>query len=259
MPELFCPSCGEAANSTDLFCRACGAPINSAAGDGAAGTQPEPTADQSAGDVNPPARPRRAWSSCCLFSAAALVFFTLALGAVALFYLASQPGGLSAVKIEVVGSATPYPTRTPYRTASPYRTQAAYPTATPFPTRAPYPTTGPHPGAAPNRPILHSPSHHRGDWRLQDQRENQNTELDAVVIISSVDKGTTVKSLYVRARDAYSASGISTGTYYTFVMIGQNWDSVNSRFSQSAGYFRLRPGGFHHLLFQSDLRQLPVS
>ena len=55
-----------------------------------------------------------------------------------------------------------------------------------------------------------------------------------------MDKGTTVKSLYVRARDADSASGISTGTYYTFVMIGQNLDSVNSRFSQSAGYFRFQ-------------------
>ena len=33
MPEIFCPSCGEAANSTVLLRQACGAPINSAAGD----------------------------------------------------------------------------------------------------------------------------------------------------------------------------------------------------------------------------------
>ena len=237
MPEIYCTKCGEAARSTDLFCRSCGAPLNSAAEGGAAGAQPEPSADQPAGEVNPPARPRRSWRSCCLFSATALVFFTLALGAVALFYLASQPGGLSAVKIEVVGSATPYPTRTPYRTASPYRTQIAYPSATAYPTPAPYPTTGPIRGPSPTGhfyvPLPYSLS---AGCRIN--VKNQNTELDAVVIISSVDKGTTVKSLYVRARDSYSASGISTGKYYTFVTIGQNWDSVNSRFSQSAGYFR---------------------
>ena len=199
--------------------------------------QPEPTPDQPAGEVNPPARPRRSWSSCCLFSAAALVCFTLALGAIALFYLASQPGGLAAVGAEVVGSATPYPTRTPYRTASPYRTQTAYPSATPYPTRAPYPTTGPIRGVRPTGqfyvPLPYSLS---AGCRIN--VKNQNTELDAVVVISSVDKGTTAASVYVRARDSYSTSGISSGTFYTFVTIGQNWDSANSRFSQNAGYFR---------------------
>lgn len=244
MPEILCPKCGEAGSETDLFCRNCGASLSPST-KSVSELQPLATVESATGGEEASAKPRRSWRGCWVFGAASLVGFMLILGAAALIFLASQPGGLAAVRVELIGNPTPYPTRTPYptptiyRTASPYRTQTTYPTATTYPTQAPYPTTGairaPRPtGIAIYVPPISMPS--LGGCRANIR--NQNSVQDAVVILTNSEATPTTYSAYVRAGEFYTVSGITAGTYNTFVTIGENWDAVNSRFTQGVYYFR---------------------
>jgi hypothetical protein len=169
-----------------------------------------------------------------------MLVLVVALLAVFILLRLIQPGDLPAVAVEVIGTSTPYPTRPPYRTATPYNQ-----TPTPYPTRDFYPTTG---ALAAPLPTATSP----GSYAMPDIHpyrsfldssceltiNNQFEDLDSVVLLVEADTDLIVASAYVRARDSYSTSGLGTGTFYTYVALGQDWDSVTRLFTDNASYYR---------------------
>lgn len=235
MSDHVCPKCGAGASPEDQFCRECGAALDGAEQSPVEGQTASQASQNDYWSSQPAAPKRTARRGCCLLSAAAAVFFLFSLCAALLIFFASQPGGLAAVKIEVPGPATLYPTHTPYRTATPYRTSTIYPTSTTYPTRAPYPTTGPLQRPSPTGFASLS---YIGLGGCKVNVNNQNMEQDAVVLLSSVDKGLIVISMYVRAGEAFSGSSIPTGSYTIFVTLGKNWDSFTGKFNQNVYYFR---------------------
>jgi hypothetical protein len=237
MPEFHCGKCGTITQPTDLFCRICGSsldPIN-AAKEGK-NTRPEQGGEGlDGGDVI--ATPESAMSirNACLL-VAALLFSTLVLVMIFFIFLGNQSSGRPAFAIEIIGTPTLYPTSKPYSTATPYQT------ATPYPSAIPYPTTGvlaPSVAAAgatklPFVPILPSFGSSGCELRIK----NQNTNLDSVIILSDIDTNFIAMAVYVRASDSLSKSGISTGTYYTYVATGRDWDNNTGRFNNNAMYYR---------------------
>jgi len=157
------------------------------------------------------------------------LFFTLVLVMIFIISLVSQTGGRSVIAIEQIGTSTPYPTRAPYRTDLPYTTATSYPTA------IPYPTTGAMSTAAPGQPF---------QWALDFKRDcqirvkNQSTDLDSVVILSTIDTNVIVAAMFVRANDSFEKWGIPAGSYYTYVALGLDWDNMTGRFKNNASYFR---------------------
>ncbi len=161
--------------------------------------------------------------------------------ALAMIYFSSEANqiGMSPIAIGLVGLSTPYPTQTPYSTATPYFTATPYNTPTPFKTPTPaktatvYPTVAHYPTTGALGRQLFLPV---GTCQLT--VENQYTIQDAVIILADVDTNAIGAAVYARARDSHTYRGVQLGTYYTYVALGQDWDSVTSRFKNNAAYFR---------------------
>jgi hypothetical protein len=223
MPEIYCGKCGTLALPTDLYCRKCSAPLSVEAG-----VEKSPPLASAASPGS-----RRIG---CLLAAAGLGVMALALTVIVIIALTGRPGGRPA--IEIVGTQTPYPTKAPYRTPLPYKT------STPYPTAAFYPTTGPvsTPTATPSTqhhyvPVLPFPDFLGGcELRIK----NQNTNLDSILILSTVDTRAIAAAVYVRANDAFTYGDIEVGTYYIFVALGLDWDETAGRFSSYPSYFRFK-------------------
>jgi hypothetical protein len=218
MPDRYCRKCGSLAQPADLYCRVCGSSLEAATS----------------------GKPRRPWRTTCLVVAAGMVVLVVALLAVFILLRLIQPGGIPAVSVEIIGTTTPYPTRPSYRTATPYNQ-----TPTAYPTRDFYPTTGalatPLPTAtSPGTYAMPEIQPYRSffDSSCELTINNQFNDLDSVVMLVEADTDLIVTSAYVRARDSYSTSGLTTGTYYTYVALGQDWDSVTRLFTDNASYYR---------------------
>ncbi len=257
MPEIYCRKCGAIVKPTDTLCRRCGSSLGSTTiseGD-TRGTNPEQVGGEPVGvEVGPTLKSPRS-----KLTARDLIFLTIALLGIVIILMANQQGGRPAIAIEFVGTSTTYPTHTPYFTATTYEI------TTPYPTVAFYPTTGaiatrvpPTPTTCvtatlvpgkllplapdfclslplyPPNPILNSNS------SCELLVTNQNTDLDSVVILSDVDTNAIMAAVYVRASDSFRKSGISIGTYYTYIAIGQDWDTITSRFKNNAIYLRYK-------------------
>ena len=231
MPGTYCGKCGTLAQPTDRFCRICGAVLDSVP----VAVVPPQNASAEPGGASPKA-PLSQGMACLI--AVGLVFLSLTLVVVFFVFLINQPNGSPLVAVEIIGTATPYPTQRPYQTARPY------PTSTPYPLPVPYPTTGnlaklaPETGASrqPFAPSVPFSSSSGCELRIK----NQNTGLDAVILLAEVDTNAVTTAVYVRASDAFTKSGISTGTYYIYVALGQDWDNLTGRFNTNAFYFRFK-------------------
>lgn len=223
MPELHCGKCGTIVQPTDLFCRICGFSLNPTT------TAEERTQNarlERAGEgldgrdvFSSPESPMTNRKACLV--AMGLVFSTLVLMMVLFIFMGNRSGNRSAFEIEFIGTSTPYPTHKPYPTDTPYKT------ATPYPPALSYPITG----------VLARVS--TGGYSGCELRiKNQIINLDSVIILSTVDTNVIAMTVYVRANDSLSTSGISTGTYYTYVTTGRDWDNHIGRFSNNAMYYR---------------------
>jgi hypothetical protein len=167
------------------------------------------------------------------------------LAAVFLYAMAIKPAGSALVAVEGIGSATPYPTSTPYRTATPYRTSTPYAPGIPYPTTGPLstpqPTRAASSGTVWEQPVRVAPG--VGPFSSTGCHldiKNQNLNLDALVILAVSETSEIEKAIYVRANDSFSGSGIGTGTYYTYVALGLNWDALSGTFLYDAGRFRFK-------------------
>jgi hypothetical protein len=228
MLELHCGKCGTSAQPTDRFCRICGSLLEST-------TVPkERTRNATLDDKNVDTLKLQISNSTACLIAAGFLISTVILVIILFISLANLSGGSHAIAIESIGTSTPYPTRKPYTTAAPYNTP------TPYPTAVPYPTTGAL--TMPTKDISDQPFVYVipsfGGCRLR--VKNQNIDLDSVVILSDVETNAIEVAVYVRANDSISESGISTGTYHTYVATGQDWDVITSRFINYADYFRFK-------------------
>ena len=234
LPDANCEHCGTPAGEQDLFCRNCGQALH---------------AGQTAQPESPAAQARRPGRGFCLFAAAGLVFFILILAVGLMIFIASQPGGLSTLAVELVGTQTPYPTQYPLLTRTPYRTQTAYRlstlfrtptlyhTPTVYTTQLPYPTTGPirgRPKETPYRVVL-PPSSLTGGCRI---KVINQADVDSVVLVINAENENLISSVYVRAGESYNRTGYSTGTFYVYVAEGLDWDYFSERFTTNAVYYR---------------------
>jgi len=241
MPEIYCRICGTIAQPTDLFCRRCGSSLGSTtiAEEGTQNAKPKPGKEGSVGnEVRSSLKsigPKR--TTCLVAAAGGLLFLTLAFVVIYFIALAIQPGGRPALAIELVGTSTPYPTRTPYRTGTPYRTPTPYPTVVPYPTTGALAPVAPAIGAS-EQPFVPLLPHVSGGCLLI--IKNQNTDVDSVILLSNVDTNAIAAAVYVRASDSFSEWGIPTGTYYTYIAVGQDWDAIAGRFKNNADYFRFK-------------------
>jgi hypothetical protein len=229
MSDIYCRKCGTLAQPTELFCKNCGSSIGSATfATGSSGdVKPELERQRSAGGGLPGYR-RKTW----LIAAAWILLFALALVVGLIIFRAVQPAGGPAAAIEPDDTPTPYPTNTPYSTATQYNN-----VSTPYPTRDFYPTTGAlsthiPPGVYIARTDPYSVVKTGCTLKVDNQYDN----LDAIVILTASDA--IMKSIYVRARDTYSSSGLEAGYYNIFVALGQDWDPANGLFTNNASYFR---------------------
>jgi hypothetical protein len=237
MPDTYCRKCGTLAQPGELFCRACGFSLDS-----------PPIAIEATGIVKPEnvqqglagGKLKRLTPTTWLIIAVGVLLFALAYVVGLDISQASQLMGKPVIAIEIVGTSTPYPTRAAYRTATPYNENS-----TPYPTHAYYPTTGDLATAIPTQPStgLHVITPYRFRSFTDSCRlivNDQYDDLDSIVIL--VDKSTNLimTSVYVRARDSFSTSGIPTGTYDVYVALGQGWDAATRLFTNNASYYRFQ-------------------
>jgi hypothetical protein len=225
----------------DLYCRKCGASLSSNAVTEERTLDAKPETGRGGLDgrtgVSSPASPRSRLTTCAILVGCFLLL-TIALAVIYFILLANQPGGRSAIAIELVGTSTPYPTRKPYSTALPYKTPTPYPTVIPYPTTGALATVAPTVSETEPLFVFTIPSFNFGGCRLD--VKNQYTDLDSVVVLANVDTNASVAAVYVRARDSFSSSGIPTGTYYTYVAMGQDWEPITGRFIHNAAYLRFK-------------------
>ena len=240
MPKIYCRKCGTLARSTDLYCRKCGTSLGSnVVPEGSPLlAQPEPRKEGIPSPGSPISR-----RTACLAAAGGLLLAAFLLVAVLFIFLPKQPGGMPAITIKIADTATLYPTRKPYPTASPYRT------ATPYPTAVTYPTTGVLATVASIASASTPPfAFTVPTFTFPKNNFNNNCELivknqytvDSIVVLADVNTNAVVAAVYVRANDSFSTSGISTGTYYIFYELGQDWDGLAGRFTNYARYSRFK-------------------
>lgn len=238
MTEIYCRICGTMARPTDLFCRKCGVSLisNTVTEEPARTAKPEQGGEGLDGRdvISSPESPMSNRTACLIV--VGLLFSTLVLVMMFFIFLGNQPGGRPAFAIEIIGTPTPYPTRNPYPTATPYKTATPYPPAVPYPTTGVLAPVATAPGATRRsfEPMFTS----FGSGGCELRIKNQIINLDSVIILSAVDTNVTAMAVYIRAGDSLTKSGISTGTYYTYVTTGWDWDHQTGRFSNYPMYYR---------------------
>ncbi|MHB1160834.1 MAG: hypothetical protein ACYC3V_10970 [Chloroflexota bacterium] len=128
---------------------------------------------------------------------------------------------------------------------------SALPVPNPVPAQpSPLPTTAvsppsPSPTAAPVQPTPASNLRPTTGTFLRDTTRNGSSKLvlsngqslDAVAVLTT-PTDTPLVSVYIRAGDSFTLTGIRDGDYQLYFVVGEDWDNVSSGFTRNADYAR---------------------